>query len=431
MRERSSRALRWHLLGPALLLLVQPVAAGQLDVRLEADAGARSDGNYVQRAPDDGTNRGGLVSRQQGFGRGGFNLDLAYAVRRFNLALTYNPFYEAGFENRDRAGVTHRLSLGASAALSQRSSLHLSERLLSSPTEELFGPTLPATVVVPREGRQLLQDFDAEIDSDLTRKTVLFIGADQFLRTFGDLALADSRGVGARAGLRFHLSPERDLEVKAGGSAYRFGPGRSADVALATVAYARTSARGDSARLELGGFTLSAQPGDNARAERSTGLQGVLDLGYQRGEHARLRWNASLRHGVAPGVGIARPVVLDNAVVGVTTVGRRVTVGVSASGARSRDFQELQGVDRPASAAGDRRLVDFAAGTLEASWSFSDWGRLHGGGSRIWQSSRAAAFDNVSYNRFFLGLAVAIFRTGERPENPGEQGELHVESHTP
>jgi hypothetical protein len=414
-------------LASALLFLARPAAA-QLDVRLEADLGVRSDGNYTsQSAPASPTDRGVLASREQAFGRGGLNLSLSYLRPRFELAMLYNPFYEAGFENRDFAGLTHRLNLGLVGTLSQRSTLRLSERLLSSPTLDLFGPTLGDTVVSPRRGRQLFQDFDAELDSNLTRRTVFFLGADQFIRTFEEPGLIDSRGVGARAGLRFHLDEEREIELKAGGSSYRFGPGRSANVALATVSYAKVFERDSTVRVELGGFSVTSQAGEDQRELRSRGLQGVLDLTHQR---ERFRYNASFRHGVAPGVGIGRPVVLDNLVLGVSTVGRRATVGLSGSAARSQDFENA---DRGTAgfASSDRRLVDFVAGTVDASWSLADWARLHGGYSRIWQSSRIAAFDTVAYNRYFLGLAVEVYRTGEKPKNPSEQGGLNVEPHTP
>lgn len=180
---------------------------------------------------------------------------------------------------------------------------------------------------------------------------------------------------------------------------------------------------------QAGQGSQAGQAGGSQRELRSQGIQGVLDLTHER---ERFRYNASLRHGVAPGVGIGRPVVLDNLVLGVSTVGRRVTVGLSGSAARSQDFQNA--VDRQTttgSGRSDRRLVDFVAGNLDASWSFTDWGRLHGGYSRIWQSSRIAAFDTVAYNRYFLGLALQIYHTGEKPENPAEQGGLNVKSHTP
>jgi hypothetical protein len=444
-----SRAVRVGLvcLVPALslllsLLVTRPALAagqlaGQLNIQLEAEAGVRSDGNYAQRTtPVDPTGSEPLSSRQQSFGRGGFNLNLSYVLRRWELALVYSPFYEAGFQNRDFAGLTHRLNLSLSGNLSARTTLRLSERLLSSPTLELFGPTLGDTVVSPRTGRQLFQDFDAEIDSDLTRRTVLFLGADEFLRTFKEPGLVDSRGAGGRAGLRFHLDEERQVELKAGASSYAFGPGRSANVAVVTAAYSKVFERDSAVRLELGGFSVTSQGGQvgpvagSQRELRSQGLQGVLDLTHER---ERFRYNASLRHGVAPGVGIGRPVVLDNLVLGVSTVGRRVTVGLSGSAARSQDFQNA--VDRQTTAgsgrSSDRRLVDFVAGNLDASWNFTDWGRLHGGYSRIWQSSRIAAFDTVAYNRYFLGLALQIYHTGEKPENPAEQGGLNVKPHTP
>jgi hypothetical protein len=420
------------LLGLALSLLAQPArAAGQLNVQLEAEAGVRNDGNYAQRTnPENPADTGVLSSRQQSFGRGGFNLNLSYVLKRWQLAMVYNPFYEAGFKSREFAGLTHRLNLALAGNLSERTTLRLSERLLSTPTLELFGPTLGDTVVSPRKGRQLFQDFDAEIASNVTRRTVFFVGADQFIRSFEEPGLVDSRGVGGRTGLRFHLDEEREVELKAGAASYRFGPGRSANVALATVAYSKVFVRDSEVRLVLGGFSVTSQTGGNQRELRSQGLQGGLDLTHQR---ERFRYNASLHHGIAPGVGIGRPVVLDNVVLGVSTVGRRLTVGLSGSAARSQDFQGASAVsNRPTGAnRGDRRLVDFVAGNLDASWSFADWGRLHGGYSRIWQSSRIAAFDTVAYNRYFLGLALAVYRTGERPENPAEQGGLNVKPHTP
>jgi hypothetical protein len=102
---------------------------------------------------------------------------------------------------------------------------------------------------------------------------------------------------------------------------------------------------------------------------------------------------------------------------------------LSGSAARSQDFENAAA--RQTTGSSDRRLVDFVAGTVDASWSLADWARLHGGYSRIWQSSRIAAFDTVAYNRYFLGLAVEVYRTGEKPKKPSEQGGLNVEPHTP
>jgi hypothetical protein len=434
---------RWRFLAPALLLLAQPaqpvraampeMPAGQLRVLLEAEAGARSDGNYdVRNGPDVTGASSSAGSRSTG--RGGFNLNLSYTLRRLDFALEYSPFYEQDLNRREGtdslSGLTHRLNLAANAALSERSSLHLSERLLSSPTFTLYGPTLTETVVAPRRGNELYQDFDSELDTNWTRRTVTFLGASQSLHRFADPALSNSRGVGGRAGLRFQLDAERNLEVKAEASSYRF-TGLSSNVVEATAALAKIFGHGSALRLELGGFTASSQPAANRPSLRSSGIEGDLQLTHQR---ERLRWDGELRHGIAPGVGIGRPVGLDSAVVGVSTLGRRTTLGFSASAARSRDFANLAQLEPAAeqrSDRHDRRLVDFVAATLDASWSFADRGRLHGEVSRVWQTSSLAAFDNVSYNRYFLGIALALYKTGETPLHPASQGGLDVEPHTP
>jgi len=422
---------RWRFLAPALLLLAPTAppafAAGQLRVLLEAEAGARSDGNYDVRD----TTGAAATTGSRSTGRGGFNLNLSYALRRLDLALEYSPFYEQDLNRREGtdslSGLTHRLNLAANAALSERSRLHLSERLLSSPTFTLYGPTLGETVVAPRRGNELYQDFDSELDTDLTRRTAFFLGASESLHRFADPALSDSRGVGGRTGLRFQLDAERNLEIKAVASSFRF-TGLTSDVVEATAALAKIFGHGSALRLELGGFAVRSQPAADRPSLTSNGVEGDFQLTHQR---ERLRWDGELRHGIAPGVGIGRPVVLDSAVVGVSTLGRRTTVGLSASAARSRDFANLAQLQSAEEQRSDRRLVDFVAATLDASWSFADRGRLHGEVSRVWQTSSLAAFDNVSYNRYFLGIALAVYKTGETPLHPASQGGLDVEPHTP
>jgi hypothetical protein len=434
---------RLALLPLAVLLFAQPaLAAGQLRVLLEADGGLRSEGNYVPRDTPLTTD-GRLRSQSVLFGQAGFNLNLSYALQRWELALIYNPFYETTLNRRDTgivSGVSHRLSFGLTGQLSRRSVLRLSERFLESPTLELFGPTLPDTVVAPRRGNQLIEETDVELDTDLTRSVVFLVGGNAFVRNFEDPALQNSRGVEGRTGLRFHLDEQRDFEIRAATAFYRLGAGRSAHVTTGTAGYRTTYARGNSLHVELGGFTVSAEEDANLPSQRQNGIQGIIDLSRQGQLY---RWNASYSHGVAPGVGIGRAVVLDDAVLGVSTVGRRFNMSLSVNGARSNDFENRNGVTTTPGTPGtpgdtgraDRRLVDFAAGTVEASWNFGDRGRLHGGYSRIWQRSDLAGFGNVSYNRFFIGLALVIYNTGETPEIPGElgvqqQGVQNGEPHT-
>jgi hypothetical protein len=444
VRERTG----WRLGGaewlrlclvPALFLLAPPARAGQLAVDLEADTGFRNDGNLTERTPAASP---AVPARPQSFLRGGFNLNLSYLERRWQLAMTYSPYYEAGFgsgdqsggRNGDTSGLTQRLDLGLTGTLTPRSTFHLSERLLSSPILDLFTPTLADTVVTPRTGRQTSQDADAEVAWTVDRRTSVFVGANQFIRSFADPQLIDSRGVGGTTGLRFAVGPETGAELKLGGAEYDFGLGRKADVALATTSYAHLFARGSALRVEVGGFAVSAVSAGAAAAQRSLrshGLETTFDVSRQR---QRFRYAASFRHGIAPGVGIGRPVVLDDLVLGISTVGRQLTVGLSGSAARSQDFENAVNAGDMTGAqvaSPGRRLVDFVAGTLDVSWSFSDGGRLHGGYSHIWQSSRVAGFDTLSYNRYFLGMALAIFRTGGKPGQPSEQGGTNVQPHTP
>jgi hypothetical protein len=426
---------------PALFLLARPARAGQLAVDLEAEAGVRNDGDFAERNT---ATSPAVPARPQSFLRGGFNLNLSYLLRRWQLAMTYSPYYETGFGgatngsgNAEMAGVTHRLDLGLTGELSPRSTFHLSERLVSSPILDLFVPTLGEPVVTPREGRQTSQDSEAEFAWAADRRTSVFVGANQFLRSFADPQLIDSRGVGGDTGLRFAVGPETGVEVKLGADEYDFGLGRKATVALATTSYSHLFARGSALRLELGGFSVSAEAAAAQRSLRSQGLEATFDVSRQR---ERFRYDASFRHGVAPGVGIGRPVVLDNLVLGVSTLGRQITVGLTGSAARSQDFEnavDVAGTSGGSSGSGGmapspgHRLLDSVAATLDVSWTWSDGGRLHGGYSRIWQSSQVAAFDTIAYNRYFLGLALAVYRTGGKPSSPAEQGGSNVQPHTP
>jgi hypothetical protein len=53
--------------------------------------------------------------------------------------------------------------------------------------------------------------------------------------------------------------------------------------------------------------------------------------------------------------------------------------------------------------------------------------RLTGGYSRVWQRARVEPFDDLSYSRYFLGLAFRIFSTGETPKNPARPEDLRTE----
>jgi hypothetical protein len=416
---------------PLFLFCAQPaLAAGQLRAVLEAEGGLRSDGNYG-RLNSTGNAEDRLRTQSVLFGQAGFNLNLSYTRQRLDLALIYSPFYAGTLNHKELgtiSGVTHRLSFGLTGQLSRRSVLRLSETFLSSPTAELFGPTLVNTQAVPRRGNQLLENADAELDTDLTRSVVFLVGGDGFVRHFDDPNLVDSRGVEGRTGLRFHIDEGRDLELRAGTSFYRLAPGVSAHVTTGTAAYRTTFSRGSVLRFEVGGYSVT-NDGVVDQPDRTSGVQGSVNLSRQGQLY---RGEASYSHGVAPGVGIAQPVVLDNAFLGLSTVGRSLNWRLGANGARSSDLTRRRAVNPPVDTTNaNDRLVDFASGTLEATWSFADRGRLHAGYSRVWQRSEIPGFGNVSFNRFFLGLGLVIYSTGETPKVPGEQGVENVEPHAP
>jgi hypothetical protein len=50
--------------------------------------------------------------------------------------------------------------------------------------------------------------------------------------------------------------------------------------------------------------------------------------------------------------------------------------------------------------------------------------RIDGGYSHIWQEAEGRGpFEDLSYDRFFLGVAVRLYSTGETPKEPSRLGE--------
>jgi len=67
--------------------------------------------------------------------------------------------------------------------------------------------------------------------------------------------------------------------------------------------------------------------------------------------------------------------------------------------------------------------VEALAGTARLSWSFSRVATLNGGYSYIRQDSQVEPFEDLSYSRYFLGLALQLYRSGEEPRDPAHAGE--------
>jgi hypothetical protein len=415
-RRRHAAALAALVLAPAASL-----QAGDLRVLLEAVAGVRSDGNYLQSAePLPGSSAEQRTARQHTVGRGGLNLDLDYQRPRLGLALGYSPTFEQSLRDRGLNGVTHRLRLGMLGKLSRRTTLSLDERLIASPNLELvaIAPTdAPQTMAVPRRGDELIQRADAGLTFEMTPHVSYLLAVENTVRTFSAADLVDSSTVSGSVGLGFHRSEQSEIQALLGGSRFDFRGVRTADVGTAGLAYRRTLGRDGLFHLEGGAFVVTATeraagPGIGPTAPRRSGLRGGLGWSAVR---PRWSWSAGYRHDVAPGIGIGRPVLADDAFAGIGTVGRRVSVGLDLNGSRARDLSA------PASA---RPLTEFAAATLHASWAFTNWGRLDGGASRVYQRAHVAGFDDLSYSRFFLGLALRLYSRGVAVDFPPDQGGL-------
>jgi hypothetical protein len=413
--RRRAVAMATLFLTPAASL-----GAGELRVLLEGVAGLRSDGNYLQSAEPVPTTSGeARQARQHTVARGGLNLDLGYHRPRLDFALGYSPTYEESLRNRDLNGVTHRLRLGMTGNLSRRTTLSLSERLIASPNLELVAITptdVPETMAVPRRGDELIHRADAGLTVEITPHTSYLLSVENMVRTFSAAGLVDSNTIGASAGFGFHRSERSEVQVLAGASRFDFRGVRTADVATGTIAYRRTTGRDSHFRIEGGAFTVTATDLATGIAEaRRSGVRGEIGWNALR---ERWSWSAGYRHDVAPGIGLGRPVLVDDAFAGIGTVGRRASLGLDVNASRSRDLGTRIAV---------RPLTEFAAATLHASWAFTDWGRLDGGVSRIYQRARVPGFDNLSYSRFFLGVALRLYSRGVAAGPPDQGGLIHAQ----
>jgi len=420
-KERTplSRCVSWQvLLLGALVLLARPAGAGELRVTLDAEAGMRSDGNYGQVAQTE------EEAEAQELGRAGLKLDLSWnQLDRWQVALGYSPSYERSLDDSEITGTAHRLDLALRGDLTRLMSLQARGRLLSTPNLDLYQPVIAGEpVAVPHRGDQLLYDLDASLHHQLTRRLSLIGGAAAAQRRFDDPELFDSETMGGHLGAAWRWTAEHTLQADASSEVFSYENGRETDVLRAGLGYERPLGRNARLSLEGGAFWVEASgPGNltdqtdptdttDLIEESKTGWRGGLRFSQQL---QLFRWEVGYLHDVAPGYGLGRESVVNNGFAGVSTsFGRRLTLGLDGNASRHRE------IDPEGDVSG--RDLDFAAGTARLSWAVLPSLRLTGGYSRIWQSSEMEPFEDLSYDRYFLGLSFRIFSTGETPRSPEE-----------
>ena len=417
----------------AAVLLARSAGAGELRLTLDAEAGVRSDGNYGQIAQ---TGVDGEEVEDQSVARGGLNLNLSWnQLDRFMVALGYSPSYERSLDDSELSGTAHRLDLALRGDLTRRLSLQVRDRLLSTPNLDLYQPVVAGQpVAVPRRGDQLLHNLDVSLNHELSRRFSMILGADFSQRRFEDAALFDSDAYGGRLGAAWSWTEEHVFDATATAGVFSYENGRETDVRTLGLGYTRPLGRNVQMSLEGGTFWVEAsEPGRRVPVtppiDPETGLPEPVDAvddpvedskngwrgGIRFSQQLQLfNWNAGYRHDVAPGYGLGREAEVDNGFAGISTmIGRNLLLGLDANASRHREVVEDEEDDLG-------RDLEVAAGTARLSWAFLPNFRLTGGYSRIWQSSAVEPFEDLSYDRYFLGLVFRIFSTGETPRSPEE-----------
>lgn len=427
------------VLAGALAALVAdpaPAVAGELRVTLDGEAGVRSDGNYGQVAQVAGADD---EVKEQELARAALNLLLSWTQQdRFQLALGYSPSYERSLDDDELTGTAHRLDLALRADLTRRLFFQARERLLSSPNLDLYQPVIAGEpVAVPRRGDQLLHGLDLSLTHELSRRAAWFVGATHSRRTFEDEGLFDTETLGGTVGGSWRWTEQQVFEATAGASVFSYENDRETDVRTLGLAYQHPLGQDTLLRVEAGSFWVEASNPGRPRVidpdpvgpdgeplppivetvvdeESKTGWRGGVRLNQQR---RLFNWNVGYRHDVSPGYGLGRESEIDAAFLGISTnVGRRLVLGLDGNASRQQEIVGSLGESDDA----EERDLEFAAGTARLSWAILPALRLTGGYSRIWQSSKVEPFDNLSYDRYFLGLSFRIFSTGETPRSPGE-----------
>lgn len=421
------------------------LGAGELRLTLDGEAGYRSDGNYGQ------VDLESEELRNEGVARVGADLRLSYVLPRVELALGYQPAYERSVDDSELDGIAQRLDLGLFAALSRRTSFSIRERLQASPNLDLYSPVdSPETIAVTERGDQLRHSLDASVSHGFTRRFSMNVGATHAARAYESSELFDSEALTARIGAGWALAADRRIGAAASAGRYDYDGRRETEVATFGVSYGQRVGRGGNFQIEAGLWQAESEveprpdplapidptpgvdpdevgPDDGVGGPESleeTGWRGGVSFSQARRQFS---WSAGYSHDVSPGAGLGRAAEVDNAFLGVSTsIGRRLTIGLDGNASR-----QTEAIGSERGLEDDTAATRFVAGTARAGWQFTQSLRLTGGYSRIWQRSRIEPFDDLSYDRFFVGLAFRVFRFGEPPWEPGRLGEDRMEEDRP
>lgn len=420
-----------QLLPLLLLLLAGPAGAGELRLVVEGEAGV-TDSSY------DDVDEGLQVDDYESIGRAALDLRLSYALQRLDLALAYSPAYERSLENSEISGLSHRLAFGLAGDLTRRLRLSIQERLHQTPDLDPYEPVAsPETIALTQRGDQLAHSLDVSLNHAMTRRTSLSLGLAHGRRIYEEDSLFDSESLGARFGIGWSLTPDRRIDATAGLGRYEYENRNEADVRSLGVGYSREIGRDGQLSLNAGYWSIDqtllfgplGEPLEvPVEQEEETGWSGGLHLSHG-GE--RLRWALGYSHDVSPGAGLGRAAEVDNVFAGLSTsVGRRWSFGLDANASRQEDLLgEAEVLDTGEGGVNGGPIVlrdvntEFLAGSARVGWNLGQFLRLTGGYTRVWQRARRGPFDDLSYDRVFLGLAVRIYDTGETPTEPALVGE--------
>jgi hypothetical protein len=414
------RATAWKLLPVLAVLLAGPVRAGEFRFLVDGEAGV-TDSSY------DDAGEGVRVNDYESIARAALDLRLSYALQRWDLGLSYSPAYERSLENSDLAGTSHRLAFGLAGELTRRLRLSIQERLYQTPDLDPYRPvSSPETIAVTQRGDQLAHSLDVSLNHELSRRTSLILGLAHGRRTYEEDNLFDSESLGARFGAGWSLTPDRRIDATAGLGRYEYENRNEADVRTLGVGFTREFGRDGQMGVDAGYwsveqtllFDIGGIPLEQPLEEEETGWRGGLHLSHGR---ELFRWALGYSHDVSPGAGLGRAAEVDNLFAGISTsLGRSWTFGLDANASRQDDLlagSSVQGVDVA------EAKTEFLAGSARASWNLGQIFRLTGGYTRVWQrAARQTPFEDLSYDRLFLGIGIRIYDTGETPTEPALVG---------